>query len=152
MIRESFDDFLGVLALHGDYFTCEPFYDKEYDLRIQKVGKHLRAYERRSSNWKTNVGSSVLTEVDVKPHWRKWAELAATAFGGLDILTVDAMHLKDGREIIIEINDTASGFASENKEVDCGHVVELAVERMEQFLKAGKFSRLAAVGKKGIKI
>jgi hypothetical protein len=153
----TFTDFVGVLALHGDYLTAEPFFEKEYDIRIQKVGAHYRAYERRSSNWKTNVGSSLLEEVAVKPHWKKWADLAATTCGGLQILTVDVMHLPDGSEVIIEINDTASGFAAQNKEEDSRHVVELAIELAEQavvkqsvFAKSPRVMQLAAIGKKGL--
>jgi hypothetical protein len=46
-----------VLALNGDYCTGEPFYEGEYDLRIQKIGQHYRVYKRISmGNWKTNTG------------------------------------------------------------------------------------------------
>ena len=145
MLFESADrwpEFVGCLALHSDYATCEPYFDKSHDLRIQKIGSHYRAYERRSSSWKTNVGSSVLTEVPVKPHWRKWAELASSIFDGLEILTVDAMTLKDGSEIIIEINDTASGFAGQNKREDMTHVVELAVEKMRRKSTREKLAKM----------
>jgi hypothetical protein len=131
--------------------TCEPFYDKECDIRIQKVGNHFRAYERRSSNWKTNVGSSILTEVDPKPHWKNWCELVSQQFGGMDIMTIDVMRLHNGDEVIIEINDTSSGFAPDNKEVDTRHVVELAYERAEQLVKNSRANKLHAIGKKGLK-
>jgi synapsin len=142
--NDNFKDFVGCLALHSDYATAEPFLaDKEYDIRVQKIGSHYRAYTRRSSNWKTNVGTSILTEVtDIPRHWIRWAELASTIFGGLDILTVDAMH-KNGKEFIIEINDTASGFAPANKSVDMQHVVDLCVERMDSiWSKAERLKKL----------
>ncbi len=161
---QGWDDFTGVLALHSDYFTAEPFHEKEYDLRIQKNGSHYRAFERRSSNWKTNVGTSVLEEVPIKPHWKRWADLASTACGGMQILTVDAMHLADGSEIITEINDTASGFSGQHREEDSRHVVELAVELANATLakylqysqqqhgppKSPRAAQLAALGKRGI--
>jgi hypothetical protein len=51
-----FSDFVGCLALHGDYATAESYFaEKEYDIRVQKIGDHYRAYTRMSSNWKTNV-------------------------------------------------------------------------------------------------
>lgn len=48
--------------------------------------------DRESSNWKTNVGSSILQEIEMEARWKKWADYASQAFGGLDILTVDVMH------------------------------------------------------------
>ena len=138
-------DFAGVLALHGDYATAEPFMDKDYDLRIQKIGKHYRAYKRESSNWKTNVGSSILTEIDMEARWRKWADLASGAFGGLDILTVDVMHkeLDKGafEETILEINDTASGLYDGNKEGDMRDIVEVCMDKMKQEFDARVIQR-----------
>lgn len=82
----------------GDYATVEEFVaQREYDIRVQRVGAHLRAYHRQSSNWKGNVGSSVLTEVSVTAEYRRWAEACAELFGGIDILTVDAIHTKEGK-------------------------------------------------------
>jgi hypothetical protein len=36
------------------------------------------------------------------------------------------------REDILEINDTASGFAPANQEADMKHVLQVALERMQQ--------------------
>lgn len=140
-------DFCGVLALHGDYLTVEPYHNKEYDMRIQKIGPHYRAYTRASSNWKTNVGSSVLTEVEVKPHWQRWADLASEVFGGLDILTVDAMTMADGTEIIIEINDTASGLAPNNKAQDMAHIASVFLSRLDADAQQGHKRLLHGIGK-----
>jgi hypothetical protein len=38
-------------------------------------------FERRGNNWKTNVGTSVLTEVTVTDRYRAWADHAATTLG-----------------------------------------------------------------------
>lgn len=82
----------------GDYATVERFVGaREYDIRVQRVGRHVRAYHRQSANWKGNVGSSHLTEVPPTDDYRRWAEACAGLFGGVDILTVDAIHTADGR-------------------------------------------------------
>jgi len=78
-----------VLALHKDYVTLEQLVEnREYDIRVQKVGKHLRAYKRMNSNWKGNVGTCVLEEMEVTDLFRAWAEECGKLFGGMDILTV----------------------------------------------------------------
>lgn len=77
------------LALHKDYVTLERLIeDREYDIRVQKIGTHLRAYKRMNSNWKGNVGTCVLEEIEVTPTFREWAEECGKLFGGMDILTV----------------------------------------------------------------
>lgn len=78
-----------MVALHKDYVTLERLIeDREYDIRVQKVGTHLRAYKRMNSNWKGNVGTCVLEEVEVTDTFREWAEECGKLFGGMDILTV----------------------------------------------------------------
>lgn len=130
---DDFGDFRGVVALHKDYVTLEKLIeDREYDIRVQKVGTHLRAYKRMNSNWKGNVGTCVLEEIEVTDTFREWAEECGKLFGGMDILTVDAIHSKDGKDYILEINDTASGFAPANMEEDMRHVRDLVLQRMHE--------------------
>ena len=38
------DDLKGILELHNDFFTIEPFLPSEYDIRLQYLGGHVRAY------------------------------------------------------------------------------------------------------------
>lgn len=55
----------------GDFMTCEPFIsNRRCDIRVQKIGKNIRVYERVSANWKGNVGNSILKEVEVKKHYK----------------------------------------------------------------------------------
>jgi hypothetical protein len=83
-----------VVALHKDYVTLERLVeDREYDIRVQKVGTHLRAYKRMNSNWKGNVGTCVLEEIEVTDLFREWAEECGKLFGGMDILTVVLVSL-----------------------------------------------------------
>lgn len=132
-----------MIALHHDYVTIEEFVeDREYDLRIQKVGNHYRAYKRVNANWKGNVGSSLVEEIPITDKYKTWAEEAGKLFGGLDILTVDAIHTKSGKgtykacylaypvDYIIEINDSPSGFLGKNEKEDMGHVRDLVLEKL----------------------
>jgi len=128
---ENFNDFRGLLAIHKDYVTLEELVqNREYDLRIQKIGTHLRAYKRTSSNWKGNVGASNIEEIPVTEQFEVWANEAGKLFGGIDILTVDAIHTTDGQDFILEINDSASGFLKKNEQEDMGHCRDLVLERM----------------------
>ena len=78
-----------VIALHKDYVTLERYIEnREYDIRVQKIGKHLRAYKRVNPYWKGNVGTSQLEEIEVTPTFAKWAKECGKLFGGMDILTV----------------------------------------------------------------
>jgi synapsin len=135
--HHAMDDFRSVLALTSCYVTAEPFIEGSYDLRVQKIGSHLRAFKRESmcGSWKTNMGSSHLEEVEVTDTFRVWAEEASHMFGGLDICTVDAIHdSKTGKDLIMEVNGTASGFAPDRTAEDNGYVRDLVIEKMNYTL------------------
>jgi glutathione synthase/RimK-type ligase-like ATP-grasp enzyme len=134
-------DIGGSITRYGDFITAESFIqNKTHDIRVQRIGTHYRAYKRVSSNWKGNVGNSVLTEIEVSPKYKQWAEIVGDSLFGssfkMDILTVDAVGIEGtDEEYILEINDTASGFAPNNEQVDMKHVRDLAIERMEQIFR-----------------
>ncbi|KAH3761985.1 synapsin II [Pelomyxa schiedti] len=129
--QSDLTDFRGCLELHKDYVTAEPFIEgRLYDLRIQKIGTHLRVYKRINPNWKGNVGSSILEEIPVTDQYRLWAEECGKLFGGMDILTVDAIRTPDGKEFILEINDCASGLAPVNEHEDMEHIAEVITNKL----------------------
>jgi len=135
MTHHDMEDFRSVLAMTKTYVTIEPYYEGEYDLRIQKIGSHYRAFKRVSvsGNWKTNTGSSDLEEIDVTEKYKKWADLASQMFGGLDILTVDAIHCKqDNKEIILEVNGTSSGLSPFHDEVDNKYIADLVISKLNE--------------------
>ncbi len=51
-------------------------------------------------------------------------------FGGMEILALDVLHMKDGREYIIELNDTAIGLMFEHLEEDSLLIRDLVIEKM----------------------
>ena len=106
----------------------------DYDLRIQKIGAdHYRAYKRVSvsGTWKTNTGCSMLEEIEVSDKYKRWADEASTMFGGLDILTVDAIHdVASDTEIILEVNGTSSGLGPDRADEDNVHIRDLVLFKM----------------------
>eukprot|EP01006_Ploeotia_vitrea_P060479 TRINITY_DN75987_c0_g1_i1.p1 TRINITY_DN75987_c0_g1~~TRINITY_DN75987_c0_g1_i1.p1 ORF type:complete len:396 (-),score=32.14 TRINITY_DN75987_c0_g1_i1:125-1216(-) len=133
--HHDMDDMKSVIAVtNGLYSTAEPFLEGEYDLRIQKIGDHIRAYKRTdvSGCWKTNTGTAVLEDIPVTKTYKIWAEAAGSIFGGLDICTVDAIHTKDGRDVILEVNGTSSGLGPDHEEEDNKIIRDLLLKRMNQ--------------------
>jgi glutathione synthase/RimK-type ligase-like ATP-grasp enzyme len=127
----QFDDLKSIIALQSNqYCTVEPFINGAFDIRIQKIGDKISAHKRVtvSGNWKTNTGSSLTEDIPMTPIYTRWVEEAQKMFGGLDILSIDAIHNKDtGEEVIMEVNGTASGFRSEENNID---LRDLVVDRM----------------------
>eukprot|EP00026_Physarum_polycephalum_P009568 Phypoly_transcript_09696.p1 GENE.Phypoly_transcript_09696~~Phypoly_transcript_09696.p1 ORF type:complete len:325 (+),score=46.13 Phypoly_transcript_09696:161-1135(+) len=132
MNHHDFEDMRSLVALHKDYSTAEPYVEGEYDLRIQKIGNHYRAFKRisASGNWKTNTGTSLLEKIPVTDQYKLWADECSKMFGGLDILAVDAIHAANGKEYILEVNDTAIGLGPEDEEEDNGYIRDLVIEKL----------------------
>uniref|UniRef100_A0A6B2L819 ATP-grasp domain-containing protein n=1 Tax=Arcella intermedia TaxID=1963864 RepID=A0A6B2L819_9EUKA len=128
----QFADFKSVVALHGDYVTAEPFIDWDYDMRIQKIGPNYRAFRRVSSNWKGNVGNeSFVEDMDLTEDYKQMVDECAKLFGGLEILGLDLVHCKDGKEYILELNDTAIGLVHKHTKEDMGFMRDIVVTKMD---------------------
>jgi len=135
--HHDFADFASIIAVNKNYVTAEPFLEGEYDLRIQKIGNHYRVFKRMAmgNNWKTNTGTSVMEEVEVSPLYKFWADEAGKMFGGLDIFAVDAIHTTDGKEFILEVNDSSIGLHPEREQEDMGFMRDMVLERMTALFK-----------------
>ena len=119
----------------NEHCFAEPFIVGACDLRIQKIGPHYRAFRRRdvAGEWKTNTGTAVMEELACEPRWQAWADAAAGIFGGLDILTVDAIVEEGtGKEWIIEVNGTSSGLHPDHAAEDNEHIAELVLAKMNE--------------------
>eukprot|EP01117_Protostelium_nocturnum_P006644 TRINITY_DN2393_c1_g1_i1.p1 TRINITY_DN2393_c1_g1~~TRINITY_DN2393_c1_g1_i1.p1 ORF type:complete len:393 (-),score=128.11 TRINITY_DN2393_c1_g1_i1:153-1331(-) len=130
--NEQFRDLATVVALHGDYCTSEPFIECDYGIRVQKVGEHYRAYKKvfTGSGWKSQFGGADLQDIELSEEYKLWAEECGKCFGGMDFLSVDALHGKDGKNYIIELNGTATGFHSRNVKEDSEYVRETVLKKM----------------------
>lgn len=132
--HHQMSDFRSVLQMMPDeHCFVEPFVRGEADLRIQKIGEHYRVFRRIdiSGEWKTNTGTSHLEMIEIEDRWKRWADAAADMFGGLDILTVDAIvEQGTGKEYILEVNGTSSGLAPDYADEDNEHIRDLVLERM----------------------
>jgi len=129
--KEELKDIMCILALHNDYFTTEPFIEHEYEFRIQKIGSHYRAFRRNSdSHWKNNWGNLTFVDHEWRDEYKTWADLASQMFGGMDIIALDVLHTKEGKDYIIELNDTAPGLMYEHEEEDLEYIADLVVQKL----------------------
>eukprot|EP00095_Tigriopus_kingsejongensis_P006849 maker-scaffold176_size284796-snap-gene-0.12 protein:Tk06849 transcript:maker-scaffold176_size284796-snap-gene-0.12-mRNA-1 annotation:"synapsin-like isoform x1" len=134
----QFQDLTSVIAVADNYCTVEPYIDAKFDLHVQKIGSNYKALMRKSlsGNWKTNMGQSILEEIAVSAQYKAWIDALSEMFGGLDICSLEAMVAKDGKEFIIEVNDSATTLLGESQEEDRKNIAELVIKAMEDKCKA----------------
>jgi len=130
---EQFRDVGTVVALHNDYCTSEKFIESDYGIRVQKVGDNYRVFKKvfTGSGWKSQFGGSDLQDIPLTDTYKFWVDECAKCFGGMDLLAVDALHGKDGKDYIIELNGTAIGFHQKFMKEDSLFTRDLTIKKNE---------------------
>lgn len=129
-------------------FTAEPCVPWVSDLRLQKIGSHYRAIRRfktgqGEASWKANEAFGIDEEdVPMETRWREWCDVAARVLK-MDILGLDLLVDKEGREYVLECNSSSIGFPPRHRDEDLGHIVEVLNVRIAQVAR-----RLTAATKK----
>ena len=122
----------------GQPCTLEPFVDAKYDIHVQKIGSHYKAFMRKgiSGHWKANQGSSMLEQIAMTERYRVWVDEVATLFGGLEVVSVEGLVGRDGSEWIYEANDSSFALLGETQEEDRRQIADLALAKMTAVLTA----------------
>ncbi|ETO17977.1 synapsin IIa [Reticulomyxa filosa] len=130
--HNQFHDVSTIVALNDNYCTGEPFIDPEYGFRIQKVGPSYCVMKKlfTGSGWKSHFGGAALMGDELTPQYKLWVDECSKLFGGMDILAIDGIHGKNGKDYIIELNCTAIGIMAERWLKDSLVLVDLVIDRL----------------------
>uniref|UniRef100_A0A6B2L4A2 ATP-grasp domain-containing protein n=1 Tax=Arcella intermedia TaxID=1963864 RepID=A0A6B2L4A2_9EUKA len=132
---DEWDDFRSIMTMQPQYFATEPFINWTYDIRIQKIGNHYRAFRRTSKHWKSNVDITMKDEdIPVEERYKAWLDEAA-AECGMDICAMDVLRVEpEGKEFILELNSSAIGLNGRHAKEDATFIRDLVLRRMEEAL------------------
>jgi hypothetical protein len=72
----------------------------------------------------------MLEQTPMTDKYRGWIESVSAAFGGLDLCALEVLVARDGREIIMELNDCALPLLGDSQEEDRRLISELVLHRM----------------------
>ena len=85
----------------------------------------------------------MLEQLAVSERHRAWVDQVAQLFGGLDICAIELLVGKDGREYIIEVNDSALSLMGDSQEEDRRHIADLVTAKMQVGEKRNKYVLLS---------
>uniref|UniRef100_A0A8R1I1Y2 ATP-grasp domain-containing protein n=1 Tax=Caenorhabditis japonica TaxID=281687 RepID=A0A8R1I1Y2_CAEJA len=113
--HEELCDVEGMLQIMSKGDTeveVQPYVDAKYDLHVQKVGHEYKTFIRRGicKHWKSNVGSSVLEQIQTNERHKKYLKAITDHVGPMQICSIDILVSKEGREFVHDVNDVMAYF------------------------------------------
>lgn len=73
----------------------------------------------------------MLEQLAVTEKLRAWVDHVSQLFGGLDICAIELLVGKDGKEYIIEVNDSALSLMGDSQEEDRRQIADLVTAKMQ---------------------
>ncbi|ESO12381.1 hypothetical protein HELRODRAFT_62123, partial [Helobdella robusta] len=142
----GFQDIASVAAMTNSYSTTELLIDSQCDIFVQKIGTNIRAFKRKcmSGNWKASMGAVILEPMPMNERYKSWVDECSKLFGGLDMMCIQIMQGKDGKEYIVEMNDSTMSILGSSQSEDYKLVVDLVISKMEQSSTFHKFLSFAS--------
>ena len=130
--EDDMADVKSILILNKDFYTTERLIENiDFEFRIQKLGGNYRGFKRiSSSSWKNNWGAIQHIDYELESKHKEWIDAASTIFGGLDICALDVLKLKDGKEVILELNGTACGLMADHESEDSSIIRDMVIDKM----------------------
>ncbi|ESN94056.1 hypothetical protein HELRODRAFT_103005 [Helobdella robusta] len=115
-------------------FTIEPFIEALYDIRVQKIGDHYRAFKRTSlsGSWKISCGQVVLEEIPLPDRYKKWLVECSRVFDEMDICALQLLTNSDGKEFVIDAYDSTMPLLGDTQEEDRKLIADVIVDKLKQ--------------------
>ncbi|CAF2762943.1 unnamed protein product [Rotaria sp. Silwood2] len=136
----DYQDLTSVVAISNCYSTVEPYIDGRCDVYVQKIGQYYKAFIRKSltGNWKANTGSAMLEQIEMTDRYRLWIDEVSQLFGGLDMCAIEIVQSKDGKEYIVQVNDSCMQLLGESQDEDRRCIAELVLHKMQIYCRPDK--------------
>ena len=77
----------------------------------------------------------MLEQIQVTERYKFWIDQVSQIFGGLDLCSIQAVIDSEGREYIIDVNDSSFTLLGESQDGDRRQIAELVIEKMSALIQ-----------------